>query len=328
MNLYNAFVSWVNSPFRTDKKMHSTGSRMIRVFWAIFRYGFLISLCLILIYPLLYMLSMSFRTIDDVYDPSIVWLPRHFTINNIVSTAKAMQYGKALINTVLICVVSSILEVMSTSLVGYGFARFKFKGRRILFAIVILTIVIPPTTTIIPTYIQYRYFDFLYIGRLIGLITGTPLTKNLLNTVFTMYLPALFAIGIRSGLFIYIFRQFFAGLPKELEDAACVDGCGPVRTFLKVMIPSSGAVYLTNTIFSIVWYWNDYFYSGMYFPNGNTISLALSNLKATFGSAADAYAIIVNMQAGCLLAILPPLIFYIVFQRYFSESIARTGIVG
>ena len=147
-----------------------------------------------------------------------------------------------------------------------------------------------------------------------------------------MYLPAVFASGIRSGLFIYIFRQFYRGLPRELEDAAAVDGCGPIKTFLRVMVPLSSAAFITVFLFSFVWYWNDYYYSGMFFTNGNTVTLALSSLQDKLrtlnNGAYDPYLYVVSMQAGCLLVVLPPLLIYIIFQRYFTESIEKTGIVG
>jgi multiple sugar transport system permease protein len=157
---------------------------------------------------------------------------------------------------------------------------------------------------------------------------------NLLDTMWTFYLPAMLGTGIRSGLFIYIFRQFFRGMPKELEDAAGIDGCSHFGTFVRVMVPSAMPAFLTVFLFSFVWYWNDYFFSAMFFTSQYTISLRLAILPARlqqleqWAHQGDPFRIVAQIQAGSLLAVGPVLVLYIVLQRYFTESIERTGIVG
>lgn len=305
---------------------------MTRILWSVVRFVIVLGLCFILVYPLLYMVSMTFRPESQILDPSVIWIPRSFTMANILNVFKMMNYNVTLLNTVYISVISSLLLVLSCGIVGYGFARFRFKGRDLLFGLVLFTIIVPPQTTIIPLFLNFRSFDFAFAGQIPVLFGGKPIITNLLNSLWTMYLPSIFASGIRSGLCIYIFRQFYKGLPKELEDAAAVDGCGPVKTFVRVMIPLSAAAFITVFLFSFVWYWNDYYYSGMFFINGNTVSLALSSLQSKLVTANngsyDPYRYIVNMQAGCLLAVFPPLVVYIVFQRYFTQSIEKVGIVG
>ena len=218
------------------------------------------------------------------------------------------------------------------SLVGYGFARFSFRLKKLCFAILIFTIILPPQALLIPQYLENSYFDFFFIGRLAGLFTGAPLTVNILDSVWAFYLPALCGFGVRSGILIFIFIQFYRGLPKELEDAAYIDGCGPLRTFLRIMLPNALPALITVLLFSVVWYWNDYQYAGMFLVDNQTLPLRLSNLKMVLNSAAgqqlDPYQLSVLLPAGCLLVILPPLLLYILFQRYFTESIERTGLVG
>jgi len=245
-----------------------------------------------------------------------------------------MAYAKSLGTTLKVDLVSSILQVVSCSIVGYGFARFKFKGQRIMFGLVIFTIIVPPQIVAIPTFMQYKFFDFFGLAKILSLIIGRPVHFNLLNSLLTFYLPAILGTGIRSGLFIYIFRQFFRGMPKELEDAAYFDGCSPFQTFFRIMVPNAGPAYLTVFLFSIVWYWNDYFYASMYFSTLRTISVSLAMLpqsiyqQINYFHAGDPYKVITRIQAGCLMAIAPVLILYIALQRYFTESIQRTGIVG
>lgn len=317
-----------NRGLRATQKVRSWG-------WALFRTVLLIGVCFIIIYPILTMLSFSFRTQADLTDPSIVWIPKELTLEPIKDAFEALDYPTSLWNTLSICMVSSILQVITCSLVGYGFARFNFKGKGLLFALVIFTIMVPPQVVYTPTYLNYRHFDFFGIGSIIELITGYSVTTNLLDTMFVMWLPALLGVGIRSGLFIYIYRQFYRGLPKELEDAAWIDGCGFIQTFVRVIIPNSKSSFLTVFLISTVWYWNDYYYTSMYFTNTLTLSSALAEIKTLLKGVKgvgdimlDAYAQSSRVQAGCLLVIVPVLIMYIFLQKHFTEGLERTGLVG
>lgn len=308
-------------------------AKLAHIAWAVFRTLLLIGLSFIIIYPVIYMVSMGFRVSEEVMDPSVVWIPKTLTLDNFKMTIDLMKYWDALKQTVLFSILSSLLAVASCAITGYGFARFKFKGKKFLFVLVLLMVIIPSQTTIIPQFIQFRYFDFFGIGKIVQLITGRLWSTNILDTGWSLYLPAIFANGIRAGIMIYIFRQFFRGLPKELEDAAYIDGCGPIRTFIQIMIPLSSAAFITVFLFSFVWYWNDYYVSGMFFSNIGTVSVRLSGLRSLLSMSQasvsfDPYSIITYMQAGCLLTIAPPLIVYIIFQRFFTQSIEKTGIVG
>lgn len=299
------------------------------VLWKTFRFALLFGLSFVLVYPLLYSLSVAFRPYDELFDPSVVWIPKHFTLVNIKDAFQAMDYVKSFMRTVQLNLVSSLLEIVSCALAGYGFARFKFKGKNILFAMVLFTIIVPSQTMIIPMYVSYRYFDFFGIGKLVSLITGGPSSVSILDTCWTFYIPSILGVGIRAGLFIYIFRQFFRGLPRELEDAAYIDGCGPFSTFIRVMVPNSSQAVLTVMILSIVWHWNEYFLTSMFFLNKWTIATSLTGMTNHLSDTQlNPYAFVCKMQAGVILAILPLLIMYIVLQKYFTESIERTGIVG
>lgn len=239
-------------------------------------------------------------------------------MQNIIDAFEAMRYPQALWNTISISVVSSLLQLCSCAIVGYGFARFQFKGKSLLFGLVLLTIIIPPQIIFIPTYLMYSHYDFF------GLTTalfGEQAYANLIDTNWTMYLPAALGVGIRSGLFIFIFRQFFRGLPKELEDAAYVDGCGHARTFLRVIVPNAGGAFLTVFLFSLVWYWNDYYYVSMYFNKTQNISIALQGLTRNLSDLLmqNTNETSVRAQAGCLLTILPLLIVFILPAEVFHR---------
>ena len=176
---------------------------------------------------------------------------------------------------------------------------------------------------------QFRFFD---IFGIIKLITGNAV--NLVSTPMALYLQAFFCNGIRAGLFILIFRQFFRGLPKELEDAAYLDGCGPFMTFIRVMVPNAKTSFLTVFIFSIVWYWNDSYVTGMFFNDPYTIAMEIDKLGTTVmkfltgevnGMASD---YLVYIEAGCLMSLLPILIMYIILQKQFIEGVERSGLAN
>lgn len=296
--------------------LKKNGMKAGRALWILLCIFLIGGLSFVILYPLLFMLSMAFRTPTDIGDPSVIWIPKTFTLTNVSEAMMFMDYWRSFANSVQLCLVSSALQILSCALTGYGLARFRFFGKSLVFSLVILTIVIPPAVTYAPTYLMYNDF-------------------RLLDTPFVMYLPALLGVGVKSGLFIYIFRQFFINLPKELEDAAYIDGCGHMQTFLKIILPNAGAALLTVFLFSVVFYWNDYYVSSMYFTNTRTVSTALANLNASMsmfegyeGLRVDPYLKATRMQAGCLLAIAPLLLLYMVMQHYFVTGMERSGIVG
>ena len=173
-------------------------------------------------------------------------------------------------------------------------------------------------------YINFSHFDILGIGKFfIDTFNLPDFRPNLLNTGFTFWLPSLFAVGVRSGLFIFIYRKFFEGLPRELEEAAYVDGAGPLRTFISVILPSSGVVFLTVTIFSTIWHWNESYLTSMYNALNPPLAVQLENIKSTILKDSRSAG-----MAACLLFIAPMLIMYMFLQRKFVQSIDRVGIVG
>ena len=299
--------------------------------WPIFRAVIVFGLCFIILYPLIFMISSAFRPRAEMNDPTIMWIPKTFTLSNIKDAARAMDFGNTLKNTLILNIGCSLVQVITCALTGYGFARFKFKGRNILFFVVIMMILVPSQIILIPQYMFFRYFNPFGIYHM---ITGEYI--NLINTAVTMYFPAFTANGIRAGLFIYLFRQSFRGLPKELEDAAYLDGCSPFRTFIQVMVPNAGSTFLTVFLLSVVWYWNDYFVSTSFFTDNRTIALMLKNLDANLtriifdngNIQVNVRELIVWMESGCLISITPMLIMYILLQKNFTEGIARSGLTG
>jgi multiple sugar transport system permease protein len=194
--------------------------------------------------------------------------------------------------------------------------------------------------------INYTNLDFLYIGSGIETVvhevgswfganwTGFDITPNIVNSYWTMWLPSLLGVGLRSGVLIYIYIQFFSGLPRELEEAAWVDGAGPIKTFIRIAVPSSSVVFITVLVFSLIWHWNDSLLSGMYLTKDFPLAGKLGSVESYIGAKWGLYGGAATPQqasvlmASCLLFIGPMVIFYMLIQRGFIESIDRVGITG
>ena len=298
---------------------------------------FLSAMSFVMLYPVLFMLSSGFKSLADVYNPTVVWLPQEFSLQPLKLAAEVMGYKNAVLKTLAMMLPSIALQLISVLLAGYGFARFSFRGSRLLFGLCLFTIIVPVQTYIIPLYTGFKSFDFFYLGRLAGLFTGEPLTVNLLGSHAVFYIQAALGMGIRSGLYIFIMRQFFRNMPKELDEAAMVDGCNSFQTFVRIMLPNTVPVIATVLVFSLVWYWNDFFQSSMYYRSDFTVSVHLTFLSSLLRtsnmvSGIAAQELIFMREAilacGCLITTLPLVVLYIIAQRFFTEGITRSGIVG
>ncbi len=297
----------------------------------IIRWVFLIAVGYIIIYPLIYMIAASVRPLGEFDDPTVVWISKNFTFDNFEIAWKSLKYATGFFNTVKTEIFAGLIEVASCSVIAYGLARFEFKEKNLLMFFLILTILIPTQMLMIPLMLNMRYFDFLGILKFIGDLIGTDIRPNLLNTVWAFYLPSILAVGLKAGLFTFIFVQFYKGMPKELEEAASIDGAGPVKTFLSIVVPSSGVVFLTVTIFSVIWHWNDTYLCGMYFANSEMLSVNLSKIYdviGNYGAHPNSAGAAGPVMAACLLFIAPVLIMYCILQKQFIKSIDRVGIVG
>lgn len=286
-----------------------------------------------LLYPLLYMLSMSLRRPEDAMDPSVIWVPKSFTLSNFSDTQRVMDFWDAFGNSMYIGIGCGLLDVFACAFVAYGFARFRFPLSNLLFSLVLLTLIVPVQTIILPLYADMKYFDAFGLLKLASTVTGGTGSVSLIGSYSSFYLPSLFAMGLRSGLFIFIFRQFFKGMPMELEDAAYMDGCGPFKTFFRVMLPNAKNAIITVFLFSFVWHWNEYYMSNLFLGSvKKNFAIALSSLRVDLQSVvnvqtiSDPLAVVTRIQAGALLSILPLLLLYLVTQRYFTDSIEHAGI--
>ena len=300
---------------------------------SIARYAILILLAYQLLYPVLYMVSASVKAPIDSYDPGIIWIPKHFSATGFTDAFKTMKYLDALVRSLGIGLGCALLDVASCALAGYGFARYKFPLKNVFFVCVILTLIVPTQTIILPYYMNMRYFDPLGMMTLFSKITGSETMINLIGNNLAFFIPSALGAGIRSGLYIYIFRQFFEGMSAALEESAYVDGSGPLRTFTHIMLPNAKNAIITVFLFSFVWHFNDYYLSKQLMGTSErTLIVALSSLRmdlaAVIGGQTefDPIRVQTRIQAGCLLVILPMFLLYIVSQRKLADSIEHIGI--
>lgn len=306
--------------------------------YALIRTVFLLGFAFIILYPVIIMISKAFMLQIDIYDNAVLWIPKHFTLSNIKYAIERMDYWRSLLVTAIVCGTVTVVQVFICMMVGYGFARFEFPAKKLLFVLAVLTIVVPPQTMMIPQFFNFKYFDIL---GLIRLITGRP-GVDMMNSYLPYYILAVTGQGLRNGLFIFLFRQSFRGMPKETEEAAMVDGSGDLGTFLRIMLPSATTLILTVALFSFVWQWNDTFYADLFVPTGHLLASryaiyeyglgTLGTNSETVGSVifnmGDSRVLTLLKNGGVFLLMVPLMILYVFLQRFFVEGIDRTGLVG
>lgn len=292
---------------------------------SIFRAILLFGMCFMILQPILNKISLSFMAEKDLYDTSIVIIPKNFSVNNWKISMYLLDYTKSLINTIWVSLLVSAIEVVMCTFVGYGFSRFNFPLRRFWFFCVILLIVIPPQTLSTSLYLHFRYFKF--FGA----------TLNLKGTMLPYIMMCFTCMGLKNGLYIFMIRQYYLGFPFELEEAAYVDGCGPFATFFRIMVPGAKPIITSCFLFSFVWQWTDSFYSNLFLGKiqllarqvvGLTDKLSIYLSRARGGgnvSVPPALAGAMN-STSVLLIVIPLIILYLFCQRMFVESLASTGV--
>lgn len=307
-----------------------------RWIWSLYRFLLIFGLGFVILYPLLQILSKVFMPTDQYQDLSVIWIPKSLTLDNIKNAIMYTKFWESLMNSMILCLSCAAIQIVVCSLTGYGFGRFRFPFREPLFLMVILTIIVPTQIIFLPSFVQYRFFDFFGISKLMGLVTGKNYTEyavNLIDTRWSFWIPSFFGVGLRSGIFIYLFRQCFRGIPKELEEAAKIDGCGSIVTYLRIMLPNAKSSILTVFLFSIVWHWNEYtltrtFFPQKYQPLAIQLRLAIDSMMSDLNTRTNLSFQMGVTYAAVLLFILPVLIIYIFTQRWFVEGVESSGIKG
>ena len=284
-------------------------------------YALLICIGFIYLNPILQMLSKSFMNLDDLLDSSINWIPSKFILSNYAQAAKSMDFWASLGKSIILAGVPTLCNLISCAIIGYGLARFEFPFKKVVLAVIVFTFILPSQVTMIPTYALYSQI-------------------GILGTILPFVVPPLLGMGINAPIFILIFWQFFRQVPKVLIEAAQIDGAGYFKSFFRISLPSATPAFITVGLFSFVWYWNESYLTEMYVSGVMTKSgwtslvIQLDNFASNYNSYATTAASgatsineAINMS-GTMLSILPLLLMYFVLQRYFVESIDKTGITG
>ena len=253
----------------------------------------------------------------DLTDISVRWIPTVFYIGNYSRALVALQYNRYLTNTLMLTVSATIGHVFSCSLAGYALAKYRFVGNTVFFFLVIISMIVPIQLIIIPTYLQFFR---------LGLIGG----------YLPILLPAFLGNGLKSGLYIFIFRQYFLGVPREFIEASRIDGCGFIRTFYKIVFPNAKMPVLVTSVLSIIWHWNDYFEPTFYIRSTrwHLLSQRLPSIYTIFRAYDEQCPITLQplrvfnegvFMASTFLVVLPLILLYLILQKGFVEGIERTG---
>ena len=287
-------------------------------------------LCFMIIQPMVNRFAMSFMEENDLYDSTIVILPRHVTLQNYVDVAALTSFPNSMLNTLWVSILMSLCQVVSTTLVAYGFARFEFPLKKFWFACVVALIIIPPQTIQSALYMTFSKFDILGIFK-----ATTGDTLSIRTSIWPYIMMCLTCMGLKDGLYIYMLRQYFKGVPESLEEAAYVDGCGTMHTFLKIMLPDAVPIIASCFLFSFVWQWTDLFYSRNFLSGYTLYAVQMSTMTTRMGryystSLTDAITVtngrsLQLISIAVLFCCIPLIILYCFTQRTFVESLAMTG---
>lgn len=308
--IYDLYKRYENLGYRVKKKIKFIIGR-------IFLYYVLIEMAFLFVLPFIYIVTTSMLTFEDYLDPTVAYIPTEINWENFTKAWDALSYPNAFKNTLITSLGTAILQTLACSIAGFALGRYKFRMRNLFFILVIMVLLIPPQTTIISTY---------------GLYSQMQLT----NTYFSVLLPAAFGLGIRGALFILIYMYFFQRIPDAMDDAARIDGAGPVRLFIQIMLPLVKSAIVIVFIFSLVWHWNDNYEAPIFMFDEKLLTLQprLQNIreywakKLPAGTSEVAAALTEPMLfAGCFLVMLPVLIVYILGQKKLAAGIERIGVI-
>ena len=325
---FNVFLNDMKNP--TKKKIRYNHALMVVI--SILRAIILFGLCFIIVMPIIEKMSYAFRHPLDISNPQVLWIPETWSTMNIrIAYELLVADGPTIWNSLLLSAITTVIQVVATAVAGYSFARLKFKGSGIIFYIVIASLAVPQ--------------EALNVSRTLFFGNSTFLGISLMQNALAIYIMSIFGMGLRSAIFIFLFRQTFRNLPIELEESAEIDGAGVIRTFWSVMLPNAKGTIVTVALFAFVWQYNDYYWATLYgykrsMPLVTTALAAAAEmmnsvigtnyptLKRELGDVISGEFYELIAQTGALLMMLPLLIAYLFIQRLFVESVERSGITG
>jgi len=269
---------------------------------AIGKHALLIGFGLLMLYPLLWLLASSLKPTSLIFrDPSLI--PETIDLSNYTGGWNALShpFGHYILNSAIVVAGSLLGNLVSCSMAAYAFARLNFRGRGFLFAIMLMTIMLPIHVVIVPQYILFSQLQWI-------------------NTFLPLIVPKILAT---DAFFIFLMVQFFRGIPRELDEAARLDGCGHIRTFFRIMLPLSVPALATTAIFTFIWTWNDFFSQLIFLtkPDMYTVPVALKTFVDSTGQTSWG-----PLFAMSIVSLVPIFIVFLLGQKYLVKGIATTGI--
>ncbi len=325
------FVIPTLTPWQKFKRV-IFGKKTFDFVWALIRSILLIGISYLIIYPMLITAITSFMPVEDVYDPTVILIPTAVNFNSYVAMWSFAEIPKLYFNSFSTSLMFALMQMCSCMLVAYGLARFKFKGNNFIFLMCIFTLMIPIQMLTTSMYFRYKAFNPMFMfsfGEQLSTVPNIDLTRGwtaigLLSSTATMY---------RNGLFVFLLRQYFVNQPKELEEAAYIDGAGPFRTFVQVMLPSALPMLVTVFLFAFVWQYNDRYYIGMLNPNAEVMATRISGMGSRYVTgvlkiSGDSVRNSLYQSACTVMHIAPIVVLYCFCQKFFVQSIERSGMVG
>ncbi len=354
-----------------------------KVVWWIFRLVLMIGISYIVLFPFISKIAGSVMSPEDFVDVTVRLIPKNFTLDIYRAIIEELNYWSAFRSTFTLSLICAVIQTFICALIGYGFAKFKFRGRNILFMLVILTMIVPHQTLQLSMFMEFRYFDIFGIVRLLKgggielfghnikdigpgvasffeslnilpdelklfkyeeVVRGQTKEAwrivmavneegiNLINTYFPLMLLSLGGLAFKNGLYIFLLRQFFRGIPDELEESAYIDGSGTARTFFRIILPLSVPMLITVFLFSFCWQWTDDFYTNLFFVTTDTNMLVKivgtipPSLRMDYAGQ-DLYYSAIRNTCG-LMIIFPLVILYAFCQRFLVQGIEQSGLAN
>ena len=320
-----------------------------QVAWFIFRLVLLIGISYVVLYPFFTKVAGSFMSPEDFVDVTVRLIPKHFTLDIYKAVLTELKYGKAFLNTFIISFSCGVLQTFVCCLIGYGLAKFKFWGNKLIMMLVILTMIVPHQTLQLSMFMQFRYFD---IWGILSLLSGHASTGiagldavlanikilpmkdagfALTNTYAPLLILSATGLAFKNGLYIFLLRQFFNGVPDALEESAYIDGSGTFYTFLVIILPLSIPMMVTVFLFAFCWQWTDDFYTNLFFTTSKIVLMPKvvdipTSLKTDYAGQNMYYAAIRNTCGLCIIA--PLVILYAFCQNFLVQGIERSGLTA
>lgn len=280
-------------------------------------YFILTGMGFVFLYPLLYMLSVSFMDTQDLVDATVTWIPTHLSVESFVKAARTLEFWSGLKDSLIMTAVPAGLQTFTLALAGYGLARYRVPGKKLWVVLAVLIFLVPAQVTMIPRFLLFNSY-------------------KMIGTIWPIYLISALGQGTKSTVFLLIYYNFFNSYPKSLDEAAALDGAGSVMIFFKIALPMAKSALVLTYLFSFIWIWNDTTQLPQFSTGAvTTLPMHLQQFVDRFNKLYSSVGVSTGgalnesiRLAGTLLTILPLIILYFIVQKQFIESIERTGLTG